>query len=146
MGKNILTTIRLTKHEAGEITRYLRQNPSFASISSLGRVAIMEFIRTKRQLPLTPLAEGGASLRPSFLWDYDVSEAQVREILRHAPFDQRKWLIGRILERLQPPEVFRYLSMDEIRDALPRLRMDPKTARHWQEAVELWTTPAATIS
>ena len=144
MGKNVLTTIRLTKQEAGAIARYLRQNPSFASVSSLGRVAIMEFIRTKRQLPLTPLATGEPSQRPSFLWDYDLSEAQVQEILRHAPFEQRKWLIGRILERLKPPEVFRYLSLQEIRDALPRLRMDPKTARHWQEAVEVWAAPATT--
>lgn len=119
---------------------YLRRNPVFESVSSLGRVATMEFIRTQRALPLSTLHETVATQRPSFLWDYDLTEAQVHEILRHAPFDQRKWLIARILERLRPPEVFRYLSVEEIQQALPRLRMDERVKRHWQEAIELWTS------
>ncbi|MBI4597312.1 MAG: hypothetical protein HY737_02785 [Candidatus Omnitrophica bacterium] len=141
MAKSALTTIRFTPQEAKELKVYLQRNPAFASISSLGRVATMEFIRSKTSLPLTPV-QGGGSQRPWFLWDYNLSEAQVQELLHHAPFAQKKWLIARLLERLRPPEIFQYLSPEQMRAALPHLRMDEKVKRHWQEAVELWTSPA----
>ena len=143
MAKSRLTTIRFTPQEAKELKTYLRDNPAFATISSLGRVATMEFIRSKTALPLAPIPGGGAQ-RPWFLWDYDFSEAQVQELLQHAPFAQRKWLIARLLERLRPPEIFQYLSLAQIRAALPRLRMDEKVKRHWREAVELWAKPTRT--
>ncbi len=104
----------------------------------------MEFVRTKRALALDPISDVPHADRPRFLWDYDLSEAQVHELLQHAPFDQRKWLITRILERLRPPEVFQYLSLQDIRHALPRLRMDLAIQRHWQEALILWTEHPAT--
>ena len=138
MSKSILKTIRFSVGEAQEIQEYLSQNPCFESVSSLGRVALMEFIRARRALALSPLTAN--EKKPSFLWDYDLTEAQVEEILRHAPLDQRKWLIARILERAPLQEVLRFLTIKEIRQALPHLRMDLKTKRHWQEAVELWTS------
>jgi len=144
MPRNIIATIRLTKEEASAVKAYLRHNPVFESVSSLGRVATMEFIRSRRELPLSALPGTSSEPRPAFLWDYDLTEFQVHELLRHAPFDQRKWLIARILDRLRPPEVFRYLTLEDIRQALPRLRLEPRVKRHWQEAVALWTRAPAT--
>ncbi len=140
MTKNVLKTIRFTPTEEKSINEYLRRNRVFDSISNLGRVAVMEFIRTRAMLPLSPLPQSSTQTRPSFLWDYDLTEAQVHEILQHEPFEQRKWLIARILERAPLEEVWRYLTMEQIRDALPHLRMDPKTQRHWQEAIDVWTS------
>ncbi|MBI2870645.1 MAG: hypothetical protein HYY14_02915 [Candidatus Omnitrophica bacterium] len=139
MTKNKLVTMRFLPQELKEIQSYLRKNPLFTSISSLGRAATMEFIHTRREVALFPQGGFKEKERPSFLWDYDLTEAQVREILRHSPFEERKWLIARILDRLGPPEIFSYLSVSEIKRALPELRMDPKVKRHWQEAVDLWT-------
>lgn len=139
MPKSVLTTIRFTPKEFKTIEGYLKQNPSFESFSSLGRVATMEFIRSKELLRLRPITSAATLGRPWFLWDYDLTEAQVHEILQHSPFDQRKWLIARILERLRLPEVFRYLTIEQMAEALPRLRMDSKIQRHWQEAIALWT-------
>lgn len=140
MTKNVLKTIRFTPTEEKAINEYLHRNRAFDSLSSLGRVAVMEFIRTRAMLPLSPLSPERTQTRPSFLWDYDLSETQVHEILQHEPFEQRKWLIARILERAPLEEVWRYLTMEQIRDALPHLRMDPKTQRHWQEAIDVWTS------
>jgi hypothetical protein len=144
MPKNILKTIRFTSKEARAIEDYLRHNPSLDSISSLGRVAIMEFIRTQTSLSLHPLCERPRHARPSFLWDYDLPEAQVHEILRHSPFDQHRWLIARILERARLEEVLHYLTIEQIRDALPHLRLPPAVTRHWQEAIALWTNQPST--
>jgi hypothetical protein len=78
------------------------------------------------------------------VWDYDLTEAQVHELLTHAPFEQRKWLLGRMLERLGPAEIVRYVSLETLREALPRLRLDSKIARHWEEALTLWSSPSRT--
>ena len=60
----------------------------------------------------------------------------------HAPFEQRKWLLGRMLERLKPNEIVRYVSLDTLQQALPHLRLEEKLRRHWEEAIALWTRPA----
>lgn len=141
MAKTQLQTIRFSLNEMREINRYLRQNRYFESVSSLGRVAVMELIHTQASVSLKPLARASlGGKRPLFLWDYDLTEAQVHEILEHQPFDRRKWLVARILERLGPDDVFRYLSLEEISQALPHLRMNEKIKQHWREAVEVWTS------
>jgi hypothetical protein len=142
MKKSVVATIRFHRNEMKELERYLRRNPSFHSLSSLGRVATMEFIRTQTALTLQPHRGQDRSTRPWFLWDYELTEAQVRELLTHAPFEQRKWLLGRMLERLGPQEIVRYVSLESLQQALPLLRLDEKIKRHWEEAIAVWTHPA----
>ena len=119
--------------------RYLRRNAYFGSLSSLGRVAMMEFVRTRTTLALQPNLGQEGGKRPWFLWDYDLTEAQVQELLTHAPFEQRKWLLGRMLERLGPDEIVRYVPLEALQQALPHLRLDEKVKRHWEEAIAVWT-------
>jgi hypothetical protein len=142
MKRSVIATIRFSRKEMAEIESYLRRNPAFGSLSSLGRVATMEFIRTRSALALQPNRGREGDARPWFLWDYDFTEAQVHELLTHAPFEQRKWLLGRMLERLGPDELLRYLSLEALQQALPRLRLDDKVKRHWEEAIAVWTQPA----
>jgi hypothetical protein len=144
MKRSVVATIRFTDKEMAELERYLRHNPFFDSISSLGRVAAMEFIRTRRALTLQPHPEQEGNKRPWFLWDYDLTEAQVQEMLAHAPFEQRKWLLGRMLERLGPSEIVQYVSLDTLRRALPHLRLEERVKRHWEEAIAVWTQPGPT--
>ena len=139
MSKTIVKTIRFSKEEEKRVQQYLALNPSFESISSLGRVAVMQFIEENGSLLLKPLGSSKvAKNRPGFLWDYDLSERQIRDLLHHAPMTQKSWLIARILDRLSPPAVFDYLSVQDIAQALPALRMNPKVKKHWQEAIEAW--------
>ena len=142
MIKSVVVTIRFSRKEMAELSRYLRRNAYFDSLSRLGRVATMEFIRTRSSLPLQPDLGQAGGKRPWFLWDYDLTETQVRELLEHTPFEQRKWLLARMLERLGPAEIVRYVSLDALRQALPRLRLNEKVKRHWEEAITAWTNPA----
>jgi len=142
MKKSIVVTIRFNHKEMQELQRYLQRNPCFDSLSSLGRVAAMEFVRTNTTLSLHPSKRDDGGKRPWFLWDYDFTDAQVHELLTHAPFEQRKWLLGRMLQRLGPDEIVRYVSLEALQQALPHLRLDEKLKRHWEEAIALWTTPA----
>jgi len=141
MKKSVVVTIRFSDKEMRELERYLRRNVYFDSLSSLGRVATMEFVRTRRALALEPPGERDGNTRPWFLWDYELTDAQVRELLTHAPFEQRRWLLGRMLERLGPEELVKYVSLEAVRRALPHLRLDENIRRHWEEAIALWTLP-----
>ena len=142
MNRSVVATIRFSRKEMGELERYLQRNAYFDSLSSLGRVATMEFVRTRTALPLRPNLRQDGVKRPWFLWDYDLTEAQVHELLTHAPFEQRKWLLGRMLERLGPEEIVRYVSLEALQQALPHLRLNEKIKRHWEEAFAVWTRPA----
>jgi hypothetical protein len=141
MKRSVIATIRFNHKEMQQLQRYLQHNDYFDSLSSLGRVATMEFIRTKTALALQPNVGQSSGKRPWFLWDYDLTEAQVHELLTHAPFEQRKWLLGRMLERLGPNEIVQYVSLEALQQALPHLRLDAKVKRHWEEAIALWTSP-----
>jgi hypothetical protein len=138
MAKTSLRTIRFAPHELEKISLYIKANPSFESLSSLGRIAIMEFIQKQQILELHPLPSTKTE-RTKFLWDYDLSDAQVHEILNHSSMAEKKWLIGRLLETLRPPEIFDYLSVSQIKAALPHVRINNKTKQHWQEAISLWS-------
>ena len=142
MKRSVVATIRFSRKEMAELERYLQRNAYFDSLSSLGRVATMEFIRTRTALTLQPNLTQSGGKRPWFLWDYDLTEAQVQELLTHAPFEQRKWLLVRMLERLGPNEIVQYVRLEALQQALPQLRLDERMKRHWEEAIALWTRPA----
>lgn len=141
MKRSMMATIRFSRTEMAELERYLRRNAYFDSFSSLGRVATMEFIRTKTALALQPSLGRKDGTRPWFLWDYDLTEAQVHELLTHAPFEQRKWLLGRMLERLGPDEIVQYISLEALQQALPHLRLEERVKCHWEDAIAVWTHP-----
>ena len=134
-----IQTLRFTQGELREARQFLKLNPGFASLSTLGRVAVLDFIRTKTYLPLVPVGAKREAGKPSFLWDYDLSHAEVLEILRHRPMEEKKWLISRILEHAQLSEAMEYLSVEDIAQGLPHLRLRPKIKAHWQKAIDIWT-------
>lgn len=141
MARNDLRTIRLTSQEGGLIDAYLDQNPVFDSFSSLARVALLALIGQGARIHLEPVPTRAA--RPRFLWDYDLTEAQVREMLRQPGLSaQKKWLIARILTEARFEEVFRYLTCDEIARALPQLRLPDKIRERWSYALQRWRSRA----
>jgi len=71
--------------------------------------------------------------RPYFLWDYDLTEEQVRAILRGDDEVEKAWLITRILEYAKWEDIWRYLTVDDVRENLNRLRF------RWPRDRELWT-------
>lgn len=118
---------------------YLQQNPIFESFSSLTRVALLTFISEKMNVSLLSVAESGGR-RPSFLWDYDLTETQVHEILgtRGLP-DQKRWLIERILTQARFEETLKYLTMKDIKTVFSALRLPKKVKERWQYALRRWS-------
>lgn len=73
-----------------------------------------------------------------FLWDYDLTENQVKKILRQGNDYEKRWLIARILEHAHFNDVFKYLTLKEILTYFPKLKMRPVIKKYWQRALTTW--------
>jgi hypothetical protein len=81
-----------------------------------------------------------ASRKPRFLWDYDLSETQVREILAQKEFSPLKqWLIERILTEGRFEEICAYLDLTTIQQSFDQLRLPPHIKARWEYALKRWT-------
>jgi hypothetical protein len=80
-----------------------------------------------------------ASRRPYFFWDYEITDDEIRGIIRDgAPFD-KGWVISRILEHARWDDIWRYLSVNDIRENFARLRFRRSQDRElWAYALERW--------
>lgn len=78
------------------------------------------------------------SKRPYFLWDYDLTEADVRKKLKEDDEYTRRWLIGRIVSHAHFRDVFNYLTIKEILEIWPRLRIRPQIKQAWENAFKVW--------
>ena len=135
--KDYIQTIRLTKPEWEDVSRFIKLNPTFESFSSVARTAIRQFLRHKSKLETITISSESAH-RPYFLWDYNFSEEEVHELLSQQSFEKKKWLIARILEQARFEDVWKYLSVDDIQVALPLIRMSPKKKEYWNHAIKVW--------
>ena len=77
--------------------------------------------------------------KPYFLWDYKLGEKQVKEILRGKNETKRRWLAARILESAKLSDVFRYLTLDQIKQLFPNLKMKKSVKRAWERALHVWS-------
>jgi hypothetical protein len=140
--KNQLRTVRFTAEEAQRIEDYLQQNPIFDSFSSLARVATLTFLGQQGRFHLEPAAEPGSRrYRPRFLWDYDLSDQQVRQLLAQPGLsDIKRFLMERIIAECRFEEVFDYLSLDELKRHFDRLSLPAQKRRHWEYALDRWSS------
>ena len=77
-------------------------------------------------------------LRPYFLWDYDLTEDDVRRILSGENQTDKKWLMARILTNAHFDDVWKYLSVRDIVDNFKDLRMRSQTKNVWHRALTVW--------
>jgi len=80
--------------------------------------------------------------RPYFLWDYDLTEEDVQSLLRSGDETTRILLASRILESARYADVWRYLSLAEVRALFPHLKLKPVVREAWAFALQVWETAA----
>ena len=75
-----------------------------------------------------------------FFWDYDISDEQVHDILRTGSSTEKAWVITRILEYAKWDDIWRYLTLADIRQNFEHLRFRrPQDRELWAYALERWT-------
>ncbi len=79
------------------------------------------------------------SRRPWFLWDEDTSLGELKAALQ-VPGDERDRLLAKLLREANDREVWRFVTPQEVADALPRLarRIGRRRAPFWTFLIGKW--------
>jgi hypothetical protein len=77
--------------------------------------------------------------RPYFFWDYDISEEDIRRILRGDNEVEKAWVITRILEYARWEDIWRYLTLADVRENFQRLGLKPYIRDLWTYALGVWS-------
>ena len=79
-----------------------------------------------------------------FFWDYDLSERDIRRIVRQGDPAEKAWVITRILEYAKWDDIWRYLTLADIRYNFERLSFRRAQDRElWAYALDRWEHNAA---
>lgn len=80
-----------------------------------------------------------AGKRLYFFWDYDLSEEDIRRITSSGSPLEKAWVITRILEHAKWEDIWRYLTIEDIRGSFDKLRFRrPQDRDLWAFALERW--------
>jgi len=79
------------------------------------------------------------SQTPYFIWDYDLTEADVRAILRGEDEEQKAWLVARLLESARYEDIWQYISLPQLCVIFPKLQLKPQVRAAWEFALHVWT-------
>ena len=133
----------MATHRRGRAARHSRRPRSCTARAYLVRAPVASRTgghRKSRALVVEAPARGGYATpvdgpprdRPYFLWDVDVTEAELRARLRHPdPAIRAQWQ-GCLLREARFDEVWSYLTLDEV------LRDWPLIQRHLGRRRDFW--------
>jgi hypothetical protein len=82
----------------------------------------------------------GALQRPYFIWDYDLTDADIWAILRGDDEEQKAWLVARLLESARYEDIWQYISLADLRLIFPKLQLKPQVRAAWEFALLVWAT------
>jgi hypothetical protein len=78
-------------------------------------------------------------LRPYFLWDEDVSIAELREVVAGPDTERRDQLVGKMLREARDLDVWQFVRPVEVARVLERLkRRLGRRYRFWSFLIEGW--------
>lgn len=79
--------------------------------------------------------------RPYFLWDMDMTLDSFRSALLDSDPEKRAYFVGKLMRQAKPDDVFRFVSVSEIRELWPSLgRYLGRTTAFWTWLLEAWST------
>ena len=74
-----------------------------------------------------------------FFWDYDLTEEDVRTILRGQDENRKVWVISRILNYALWDDIWKYLKLKDVRQYFDRISWrTPYFQDLWKYALEVW--------
>ena len=89
------------------------------------------------------MADAPARQRLYFFWDYDITEEDLRAILRGDNEYEKAWAMTRLLEAARCEDIWRFISIDDLRANFDRLRFRFAGDREmWAYALKRWTQEA----
>lgn len=77
---------------------------------------------------------------PYFIWDYDLTDADVWAILRGDDEEQKAWLVTRLVESARYEDIWQYITLAELQGIFPKLQLKPQVRAAWEFALSVWTS------
>lgn len=76
--------------------------------------------------------------RPYFIWDYDLSDVDLHQILSGEDEQPKIWVVTRLLESARNEDIWKYSSLEEVQAIFPGLPMKPQIRAVWEFAMPIW--------
>ena len=76
--------------------------------------------------------------RPYFIWDYDLTEADLHAILYGHDQQAKVWVVTRLLESARYEDIWNYISLEELQAIFPVLQLKPQVRAVWEYAMRVW--------
>jgi len=73
-----------------------------------------------------------------FLWDYALTEVDIRAILRGDDEQQKAWIVTRLLESARFTDIWQFISLAQWRGFFPKLQLKPQVRAVWEFALSVW--------
>jgi hypothetical protein len=87
------------------------------------------------------MRQADARERPYFIWDYDITEAEFRAKLAGDNEHDTAWAIARLLEAARWDDIWKYVTLKQVRDWFPRLQLRREVRSVWEYAFSVWDQP-----
>lgn len=78
-----------------------------------------------------------SSIKQAF-WDYNFSERQLLQKLAKGTKEEKAWIIGRMLENLPFNSIWKYVTIEQVKEVFPHLHLRPKFKQIWYYTLSLW--------
>ena len=89
--------------------------------------------------PTPPELLVDAKGRPYFLRDVDLTLDRFREMLAGEDLEVRAYLVGKLMRKAKPDDVFQFVTLAEIRELWPRVdRYLGPSREFWRWLLDLW--------
>lgn len=71
-------------------------------------------------------------------WDYNLTEGEIIKKLKNGTDEEKAWVIGRIIEHLPFEIIWQYITLSELQEFFPKLRLRKENKKIWDYALSLW--------
>lgn len=81
-----------------------------------------------------------ADLAKQIFWDYNMTDAKMRRMLKTGTEWEKHWVASRILERAPFDKVWKFLTLKQVQEMFPKLWVRPQLKKIWTQAIKAWGT------
>lgn len=74
-----------------------------------------------------------------FLWDYNLTDRDVVRILHSKNKTEKLWIISRLLESAKYEDIWRFLTLRDVRECYTDLKLKKPVKDAWDYALSVWT-------
>jgi len=79
-----------------------------------------------------------ADLAKQIFWDYDMTDAKMRRMLKSGTDWEKRFVASRILERAPFAQVWKFLTLKQVRELFPNLKFRSQMKEVWAQALKVW--------